>query len=70
MRDIYKFAEETFICLSTKESDGAGIDWLRKASDESEKLQTRHMQKALFEYIRKQTNEPGFRAGLHGFSTY
>ena len=67
MRDIYKFAEETFICLSTKESDGAGIDWLRKASDESEKLQTRHMQKALFEYIRKQINEPGFRAGLHGF---
>jgi hypothetical protein len=67
MRDIYKFAEETFICLSTKQSDGAGIDWLRKAYDESEKLQTRHMQKALFEYIRKQINEPGFMAGLHGF---
>ncbi|KAF5663647.1 Heterokaryon incompatibility protein [Fusarium heterosporum] len=69
MRDIYRYAEQTFICLSTTRTEGQGLKWLselwRTMIEDS--LWTQTTGEPLREYLRMKFTEKSFMKGLAGF---
>ncbi|KAF5000430.1 hypothetical protein FGRMN_1761 [Fusarium graminum] len=70
MRDIYRYAEQTFICLSTAGTEGQGLKWLVelwRTMFEEYIHWTQTIGELLREFLRLKSTRKPFMKGLAGF---
>ncbi|KAM0353059.1 hypothetical protein ACHAPU_001947 [Fusarium lateritium] len=70
MRDIYRYAKQTFICLSTTRTEGQGLKWLGelwRTMVEEYNIWTQTTGELPREFLRMKSTETSFMKGLVGF---